>query len=137
MPGIVRQAWRRMIAENDGFYNLLRNSTMGQITTVVSADASVVDVYLAMPAGRPRGAVVVVQEIFGVNSHIRSVADAYAAEGYVALAPATFQRVASGVELGYGEADIKTGFGYKRRSTKAHDSVAAKWVWWVIAGAVC
>ena len=86
---------------------------MGQITTVVSADASVVDVYLAMPAGRPRGAVVVVQEIFGVNSHIRSVADAYAAEGYVALAPATFQRVASGVELGYSEADMKTGFGYK------------------------
>ena len=86
---------------------------MGQITTVVSADASVVDVYLALPAGRPRGAVVVVQEIFGVNSHIRSVADAYAAEGYVALAPATFQRVASGVELGYSEADMKTGFGYK------------------------
>ncbi len=86
---------------------------MGQMTTVVSADGTNVDVYLAMPTGQPRGAVVVVQEIFGVNSHIRSVADGYAAEGYVALAPATFQRVAPGLELGYSEADMKTGFAHK------------------------
>ncbi len=86
---------------------------MGQMTTVASADGTTVDVYLAMPAGQPRGAVVVVQEIFGVNSHIRAVSDGYAAEGYVALAPATFQRVAPGLELGYSEADMQTGFAHK------------------------
>ncbi|REM69084.1 dienelactone hydrolase family protein, partial [Mycobacterium tuberculosis] len=65
--------------------------------------------YVAEPAGKPRGAVVVVQEIFGVNSHIRSVADGYAAEGYLAVAPSTFQRVKPGVELGYSEDDMKNG----------------------------
>ena len=53
------------------------------------------------------------QEIFGVNSHIRSVADGYAAEGYLVVAPATFHRVKPGVELGYTEADMNEGFGYK------------------------
>ena len=56
---------------------------------------------------------VVVQEIFGVNSHIRSVADGYAAEGYLAVAPATFHRVKQGVELGYTEDDMKAGFALK------------------------
>jgi carboxymethylenebutenolidase len=54
----------------------------------------------------PRGALVVVQEIFGVNAHMRSVVDGYAAAGYVALAPAFFDPVQRGVELGYGEADV-------------------------------
>jgi carboxymethylenebutenolidase len=56
---------------------------------------------------------VLLQEIFGVNSHIRSVADGYAAEGYLVVAPATFHRVKPGVELGYTEADMNEGFGYK------------------------
>ena len=54
------------------------------------------------------------QEIFGVNSHIRSVADGYAAAGYVAVAPAVFDRVQPGVELGYAEADMATGMGLKQ-----------------------
>lgn len=53
------------------------------------------------PVAAPRGAVIVVQEIFGVNAHIRAVADRYAAEGYVALAPAFFDVVERGVELDY------------------------------------
>jgi carboxymethylenebutenolidase len=57
--------------------------------------------------------VVVIQEIFGVNSHIRAVADGYAAAGYLAVAPATFHRVQQGVELGYAEDDMKAGFGLK------------------------
>ena len=57
-------------------------------------------VYQANPVGTPKGAVVVLQEIFGVNAHIRAVADGFAAAGYVALAPATFHRVKPGVELG-------------------------------------
>jgi carboxymethylenebutenolidase len=57
--------------------------------------------------------VVVIQEIFGVNSHIRAVADGYAAEGYLAVAPAAFHRVKPGVQLGYTDADMGEGFGYK------------------------
>ena len=60
-----------------------------------------------------------VQEIFGVNSHIRSVADGYAAEGYLAVAPATFHRVKQGVELGYTEDDMKAGFGAQDRGRGA------------------
>jgi carboxymethylenebutenolidase len=53
------------------------------------------------------------QEIFGVNAHIRAVADGYAAEGYLAVAPPTFHRAKSGVELGYGDEDKKAGFALK------------------------
>jgi len=69
--------------------------------------------WLAEPAGRPRGALVVAQEIFGVNSHIRSVADGYAADGYLTIAPALFDRVERGVQLGYSDADIQRGFALK------------------------
>ena len=65
--------------------------------------------FLARPAGEPRGAVVLVQEIFGVNRHIRSVCLDYAAAGYTALAPALFDRVERGVELPYDEAGIERG----------------------------
>jgi carboxymethylenebutenolidase len=68
---------------------------------------------VAEPAGRPKAGVVVVQEIFGVNSHIRSVADGYAAEGYLAVAPATFHRVKPGVDLGYSPDDMSAGMALK------------------------
>ena len=74
---------------------------MGQLIELISADGFRFPAYMAEPAGKARGAVVVLQEIFGVNSHIRSVADGHAAEGYLAVAPATFHRVKQGVELGY------------------------------------
>ncbi len=86
---------------------------MGQMIELQSADGILVPAYEAQPAGAPKGAVVVIQEIFGVNSHIRSVVDGYAAEGYWAIAPAAFQRVKPGVELGYSDADMGEGFGYK------------------------
>ena len=86
---------------------------MGQFIDLTAKDGFVFPAYVAEPAGTPRGAVVVVQEIFGINSHIRSVADGYAAEGYLAVAPATFHRVKPGVELGYSEDDMKAGFGLK------------------------
>ncbi len=57
----------------------------------------------------PRSGVVIIQEIFGVNEHIRMVTDSYAELGYLAIAPAIFDRVERGVELGYGEADMSTG----------------------------
>jgi len=76
---------------------------------LTAQDGHRLDAYEAVPAGRPRGGVVVVQEIFGVNGHIRGVADRYAAEGYHAIAPALFDRVRPGIELGYADADIAEG----------------------------
>lgn len=86
---------------------------MGSMIELQAADGTRVPAYEARPAAAPRGAVVVIQEIFGVNSHIRSVADGYAAQGYLAVAPACFERVNPGVSLGYSEADMGEGFGYK------------------------
>ena len=86
---------------------------MGQFIDLTAADGFTFPAYVAEPSGEPKGAVVVVQEIFGVNSHIRSVADGYAAEGYLAVAPATFHRVKPNVELGYSEDDMKNGFALK------------------------
>jgi carboxymethylenebutenolidase len=86
---------------------------MGTMIELQSADGTLVPAYEARPAGTPKGAVVVIQEIFGVNSHIRAVADGYAAEGYLAVAPAAFHRVKPGVSLGYTDADMGEGFGYK------------------------
>ena len=86
---------------------------MGQFIDLTAKDGFTFPAYVAQPTGKPKGAVVVVQEIFGVNSHIRSVADGYAADGYLAVAPATFHRVKKGVELGYAEGDMKAGSALK------------------------
>ncbi len=87
---------------------------MGQFIELKAADGQQIPAYVAQPAGQPKGAVVVIQEIFGVNSHIRNVADGYAAAGYLAVAPAMFHRVKPGVELGYADADMQAGFGLKQ-----------------------
>ena len=86
---------------------------MGTFIDLKAPDGFVFPAYVAEPAGKPKAAIVVVPEIFGVNSHIRSVADGYAAAGYLAVAPSTFHRVKPGVELGYSEADMGEGFGLK------------------------
>jgi carboxymethylenebutenolidase len=86
---------------------------MANFIDLKAADGFVFPAYVAEPAGKPKSAVVVLQEIFGVNSHIRSVADGYAAAGYLAVAPATFHRVKPGVDMGYTEADMNAGFALK------------------------
>jgi carboxymethylenebutenolidase len=85
---------------------------LSEFTTLMARDGHEFSAWLAAPPGRPRGAVLVLQEIFGVNAHIRAVTDSYAAEGYVAIAPAVFDRVRRGVELGYTPDTMKEGFGY-------------------------
>ena len=81
---------------------------MAQHRQLRGADGFAFDVYEAAPAD-PTGAVVVIQEIFGVNAHIREVADGFAADGYAALAPALFDRVQRGVELGYDADGMSRG----------------------------
>lgn len=86
---------------------------MGNFIDLKAADGFVFPAYVAQPAGAPKGGIVVLQEIFGVNSHIRAVADGYAAAGYLVVAPATFHRVKQGVELGYSKDDMDAGFALK------------------------
>jgi len=85
---------------------------MGEFTTLMARDGHHFRAWLAGPGTRPRGAVVVVQEIFGVNSHIRAVTEDYAAQGYVAIAPSLFDRVRRGIELGYSPKERQEGLGY-------------------------
>ncbi|WP_454689855.1 dienelactone hydrolase family protein [Achromobacter aloeverae] len=77
--------------------------------TLKAADGHRLAAYVAQPAGKPKGVVVVVQEIFGVNSHIRGVADGYAANGYLAIAPALFDRVQPEYESGYTQEEVGRG----------------------------
>ena len=88
---------------------------MGDFTTLMARDGHEFQAYLAAPPGRPRGAVVVLQEIFGVNQHIRSVTDGFAAEGYTAIAPALFDRIRRGIELGYSGPEADEGRGYRQQ----------------------
>ena len=82
---------------------------MGQTITLAAKDGHKLQAYRADPAGKARGAIVVIQEIFGVNGHMRRVADGFAAQGYVAVAPALFDRVRPGIELGYDPKSVDAG----------------------------
>ena len=79
---------------------------MGQDVTLTSSDGFKLGAYRADPKGTPKGAVVVIQEIFGVNHHIRAVTDRLAEEGYVAIAPAVFDRMEPNFQTGYTPDDI-------------------------------
>jgi carboxymethylenebutenolidase len=81
---------------------------MGSPISLTAADGHILSAWRAGPEDAPR-ALVVVQEIFGVNDHIRSVADRFAAEGYLVIAPALFDRIRPGIELGYTPDDVAEG----------------------------
>jgi carboxymethylenebutenolidase len=83
---------------------------MGEDMRLTASDGFVCDAYVARPVGVPKGGIVVVQEIFGVNAHIRSVADRYAAEGYMAVAPALFDRAEPGFQSGYQPEDMPRAY---------------------------
>jgi carboxymethylenebutenolidase len=80
---------------------------MGKMIELTAADGHKFSAYRADPAGKPRGALIVIMEIFGVNSHIKAVTDSYAADGFLAIAPASFDRVQRGLDVGYTPADIE------------------------------
>ena len=82
---------------------------MGIQRQLRAVDGFTFGLYESLPEGSPKGAVVVIQEIFGVNNHIREVVDSYAAEGYAALAPQIFDRAQRDVELGYEAEDMQAG----------------------------
>jgi len=85
---------------------------MGELLRLRAADGHEFGAYRAAPAGAPIGGIVVLQEIFGVNSHIRGVCDAFAAQGYVAIAPALFDRFVRDFESGYSPEEIAVALGY-------------------------
>ena len=82
---------------------------MGVTLQLSAADGHALDAYRADPEGTHKGGLVVIQEIFGVNAHIRDVCDRFAEQGYTVLAPALFDRVDKGIELGYEDADVAEG----------------------------
>lgn len=77
------------------------------VITLKASDGFELGAYRADPEGAPRGGIVVIQEIFGVNEHIRSICDRLAALGYAAIAPALFDRTVPGFESGYTAADVE------------------------------
>lgn len=80
---------------------------MGEHIMLRAADAQELGAYVAHPAGAPIAGLVIIQEIFGVNDHIRRVTDGWARDGYLAIAPALFDRIEPNVELGYEGADMQ------------------------------
>ena len=90
---------------------------MGKMIELIAADGFRLSAYRAEPEGAPRGGVVVAQEIFGVNSHIKSVCDGFAKDGYVVIAPALFDRYERNVDIGYTADDIARGRALKVKAT--------------------
>jgi carboxymethylenebutenolidase len=95
---------------------------MGQQIQLKASDGFGLGGYRADPAGNPKGALVVIQEIFGVNHHMRNVCDRFAALGYTALAPAMFDRAKRDVDLGYDKAAMDEGVKL-RAAIKLEDSL--------------
>jgi carboxymethylenebutenolidase len=96
---------------------------MGSTIKLTASDGKTLSAYVAEPSGKPKGGIVVIQEIFGVNRHIRNVTDGFAAAGYYAVAPAMFDRVKPGVELGYTGDDL--AHGREIRSKLGWDEIMA------------
>ncbi|MGP8252769.1 MAG: dienelactone hydrolase family protein [Terracidiphilus sp.] len=85
---------------------------MGEWVKLRAADGQELSAWVARPEGEPVAGLVVVQEIFGVNVHIRSVADGWAKDGFLAVAPAVFDRIEPGVELAYEGADMQRAMSF-------------------------
>ena len=88
---------------------------MGENITITASDGFTFDAYLARPEGKTKGGLVVIQEIFGFNDHMREVCDGYAAEGYISVGPSLFDRYEKKLELGYSSDDVTRG-----REIRAH-----------------
>ncbi len=97
---------------------------MDKRVDLTAADGFRFSAYQASPEGNIRGSVLVIQEVFGVNMHIRSVCDRYATEGYLAVAPSLYDRVEAGIELEYKDEDMARGVKIARQTLKQEDTLA-------------
>src|SRR5918998_5621378 len=88
---------------------------MGKNIELTASDGHKFSAYVAEPSGKAKGALIVVMEIFGVNSHIRRVTDEYAGEGYLAIAPQFFDRVERGLDVGYSQPEIERARGLMQK----------------------
>ncbi|MGN6460818.1 MAG: dienelactone hydrolase family protein [Pseudolabrys sp.] len=88
---------------------------MSEWIDLTAADGHRVSAYVARPSGKPAGAVVIAQEVFGVNSHIQDVASGYARDGFLAIAPSFFDRIERGIALGYERPDVERGLALTRQ----------------------
>jgi carboxymethylenebutenolidase len=104
---------------------------MGEMVRLHAKDGHALDAYAVQPGGPTTAGLVIVQEIFGVNAHIREVAEGYAEDGFVTIAPALFDRMEPGVDLGYGDAEMQRGrqLAGKFDSERAVDDIAAAVEW--------
>lgn len=100
---------------------------MSQSETLMARDGHKFNAYIAKPAGKARGAVVIVQEIFGLTPHVLRTADSYAADGYLTVAPALFDRIRRDLVLGYSPQEIEQAMGYRKQidTAKAVLDIAA------------
>src|SRR4026209_1121281 len=96
---------------------------MGKMIELPAPDGHKLAAYRADPSGKPRGGIVVIQEIFGVNSHIKSVTAGFAADSYLAIAPAMFDRAQKNFDVGYSPEDITKG---RETRAKVTDEMALK-----------
>jgi len=98
---------------------------LGENITLTASDGHQLAAYLCEPEGVARGAIIVIQEIFGVNEHIRDVTERYAELGYKAIAPALYDRFEPGFEVGYTPEDIAVGREYKAAANENIDAIMA------------
>src|ERR1700742_5315863 len=104
---------------------------MSDSIKIKTQDGHELGAYVARPKGEAIGALVLVQEIFGINAHIRSVADGYAKDGFLVIAPAIFDRFEPGVQLTYQPEDMKRAYEFygmlKPETTLADVAAAYEW----------
>src|SRR5579862_5058851 len=110
-------------------------TTKTEYVTLSVSDGTSMNAYISRPGSTPKAALIVFQEAFGVNAHIRDVADRFAGEGYLCIAPELFHRTAPGLEAGYTnfgevlphmqaltndglEADIRAAHGWMEENAK-------------------
>ena len=102
---------------------------MGEMLTLAADDGHRFSAYQVKPADRIRGGLCVLQEIFGVNAHIRRVAEGFAADGYHVVAPAIFDRAERGVDLGYDKVDVDRGISLRRQIPPSRCSPTSRQRW--------
>ena len=88
---------------------------MREVVSLRAHDGHVLSAYESRPDNPPRGGLILLQEIFGITAHIRRVCDRFAAQGYHVVAPALFDRIRPGIELGYDKEDAATGRDLRSR----------------------